>query len=41
MAKSVKVPETVYQMSDDLADERDMSKKEAIRFMCRKGGFDV
>lgn len=41
MGKQIRVPDTVHSKADDIADERDMTIKEAIRFMCRTGGFDV
>jgi len=36
------VPDTVYDVADDIAKEKDMSRKEAIRLMCRSTeGYDV
>jgi len=36
------VPDTVYEEAERIADERDMSRKEAVRYMCRSTeGFDV
>jgi hypothetical protein len=37
----MKVPDTVYREAERLADEKDMSMKEAVRMMCREGGYDV
>lgn len=42
MARSVKVPDTVVAQGSQIAEERDMSLKEAIRYMCRSSeGYDV
>lgn len=41
MAKSVGVPDPVYQRAQDVAEEHDYNLKEAIRHMCREGGYDV
>jgi hypothetical protein len=41
MSEQVKIPDTVYEKAETIAEQRDMSKKEAIRFMCREGGYDV
>lgn len=41
MSERVTVPDTVYDEADRISDERDMSIKEAIRQMCREGGYDV
>lgn len=41
MAQMARVPDTVHERATELAEERDMSIKEAIRYMCREGGFDV
>lgn len=39
---SVRVPTTVDARADELMDEYDFaSKGEAIRHMCRNGGYDV
>lgn len=37
----MKVPDSVYAQAGEIADERDMSMKEAVRLMCREGGYDV
>lgn len=41
MAETVRVPDSVYNQANEIAGEREMSIKEAIRFMCREGGYDV
>lgn len=41
MTKRVVVPDTVYEAAEELAEERDMTLKEAIRHMCQAGGYDV
>jgi len=43
MAKQpvVTVPTTVYEKAQEIAVERDMSLKEAVRYMCREGNYDV
>jgi len=42
MSKQMKVPDTVYERADEMADEMDTSKKEAVRMMCRSDtGYDV
>jgi len=41
MSELMKVPDTVYSRAKELAEERDMSMKEAVRLMCREGGYDV
>jgi len=39
---SVRLPQTVYDRAEAIQDEYDFaSKGEAIRHMCREGGFDV
>lgn len=39
---SIRVPTTVSEKATELKDEYDFaSKGEAIRHMCREGGFDV
>jgi hypothetical protein len=37
----VTVPTTVYEKAQEVAVERDMSLKEAVRYMCRQGNYDV
>ena len=41
MSKQVRVPDTVAEKAEEVQDEYDMTQKEAIRHMCRTGGFDV
>ena len=41
VSELMKVPDSVYERARQLSDERDMSYKEAVRLMCREGGFDV
>jgi len=37
----MKVPDTVHKRAKQIAKERDMTMKEAVRLMCREGGYDV
>jgi len=37
----MRVPQEVYDQAERLKEEKDMTMKEAIRQMCREGGFDV
>jgi len=37
----MRVPDSVYEQAAELARNRDMSMKEAVRLMCRDGGYDV
>lgn len=41
MSHQVKVPDSVYDEADKISKERDTTIKEAIRMMCREGGYDV
>ena len=41
MSKVMKVPESVHSAAGELAEQKDMTMKEAVRLMCREGGFDV
>lgn len=41
MSEQVKIPDPVYEKAQELVEERDTSIKEAIRIMCREGGYDV
>jgi hypothetical protein len=41
MTKQLKVPDPVYHQAEEVAEERDLSLKAAIAFMCREGGYDV
>ena len=41
MSKRVIVPDSVYDKAEEIARKKDMSRKEAIRLMCREGGYDV
>jgi antitoxin component of RelBE/YafQ-DinJ toxin-antitoxin module len=37
----MKVPDPVRERAEEIAEQRDMSMKEAVRLMCREGGYDV
>ncbi len=37
----IAVPRTVYEQAKVIGEERDMTLKEAVRYMCREGDFDV
>lgn len=37
----MKVPDSVHERAKEIGDERDMTMKEAVRLMCREGGYDV
>lgn len=39
--ETVRIPKTVYDKAGEIASDRGMSLKEAIRYMCREGGYDV
>jgi len=41
VARTVKVPESVYSEAERLRKRYDYSMKEAIRHMVREGGYDV
>lgn len=42
MSKRVMVPDTVYERAEAIAEEKDMTMKEAVRLMCRSAeGFEV
>jgi hypothetical protein len=41
MTAVIAVPDTVYEKADEIAEENDMSLKEAVRQMCREGEHDV
>lgn len=41
VSENMKVPDTVYSEAGEIADEKDMTMKEAVRMMCREGGYDV
>lgn len=41
MSQRILVPDTVDERAEELAEELDMSKKEAVRHMCQEGGFNV
>jgi antitoxin component of RelBE/YafQ-DinJ toxin-antitoxin module len=41
VAVTIRIPDTVHEKADELSKERDMSIKEAVRYMCREGDFDV
>lgn len=40
-SKTIRIPTTVYEQAEAVADERDMTLKEAIRHMCQEAGYDV
>jgi hypothetical protein len=35
----MKVPNWVHENAKELAEEKDMTMKEAVAYMCRNGGF--
>ena len=37
----MRVPNSVYNTASEIAAEKDMTMKEAVRLMCREGGYDV
>jgi len=37
----MKVPDSVYQEAKKISEQRDMTMKEAVRLMCREGGYNV
>jgi len=37
----MKVPDTVHEQAKQIAEDKDMTMKEAVRLMCREGGYDV
>lgn len=42
VSKTMKVPDSVHERATELAEAKDMTKKEAVRFMCRDTeGYDV
>jgi len=41
MSEHMRVPNWVHEKAGQLADEKDMSMKEAVAYMCRNGGFDA
>lgn len=42
MSQQVRIPDTIYEKAEELKEERDFpSIGEAIRYMCREGGYDV
>lgn len=42
MSEHVRIPETVYAAAVQVKEDRDFpSIGEAIRYMCREGGYDV
>lgn len=42
MGKIQRIPETVVEEAEQVKEDRDFSSiGEAIRYMCREGGFDV
>lgn len=41
MSHTVKIPDTVHEKAKEVSKERDATLGEAIRLMCRDGGYDV
>jgi len=41
VSRSLRIPDTVHDKAKELSEQKDMSLKEAIRTMCREGGYDV
>jgi len=41
MTELARVPETVHERANELREGKDMTIGEAIRKMCRDGGYDV
>jgi len=41
VSKPIKVHDSVYSEAERLVEEKGVTKKEAIRQMCRDGGYDV
>jgi len=41
VAKTAKIPETVYREAESVKQRYDYTMKEAIRHMVREGGYDV
>ena len=41
MAQRVVIPNTVYNKATEIAEQREMSIKEAVRHMAQEGGYDV
>jgi len=41
MTQTVAVPDTVYDLATDRAEDRDMTVKEAIREIFQEAGYDV
>lgn len=39
--KTIGIPTTVCEQAKEVAEQKGMSIKEAIRLMCREGGYDV
>lgn len=38
----MKVPDSVHERATQISEEKDMTKKEAVRLMCRESeGYDV
>ena len=37
----MKVHDSVYEQAKEMSAESDLTMKEAIRQMCREGGYDV
>jgi len=41
MSELMKVHDTVYEQANAMSDEHGITMKEAVRQMCREGGYDV
>jgi len=41
VSQIMKVPDGVYERAKEMAKEKDITMKEAVRYMCREDGFDV
>lgn len=41
MATSVKIPDPVYDVVEQVADDHDMSRKEAVRKITQEAGYNV
>lgn len=41
VSQIMKVPDSVHEQAKEIGEQRDMTMKEAVRLMCREGGYDV
>jgi len=41
MSEVMKVSDTVFAQAKEIANEYDITMKEAVSRMCREGGYDV